>query len=149
MLKGINLMGQSRSILVADDEEGDIMLLQLALRKAGVKSDLLVARDGREAVDYLAGSQLPGRNHVPARPGLFLLDLKMPCMSGFDVLEWLASRPEFKDLPVVVLSSSSNEEDIQKARQMGAREYLVKPSGLQALTRLVQDVHARYLAAAA
>ncbi len=139
-------MGQNQPILVADDEEGDVMLLQIALKKAGVGSDLLVARDGQEAVDYLGGKTLPGQPEAPARPKLFLLDLKMPRMNGFDVLEWLGDRPEYRDLPVVVFSSSCNQEDVNKARQMGAREYLVKPSGIPALVNMMREVHARYCA---
>ncbi|HWH70972.1 MAG TPA: response regulator [Candidatus Sulfotelmatobacter sp.] len=134
-------MAQTAPILVAEDEETDVLLLQIALKKAGLATELIVARDGQEAVDYLSSAAVP--------PGLLLLDLKMPRLNGFDVLAWLETRPELKSLPVVVLSSSSLDTDTHKALAMGAREYLVKPHGLQALVQLLQDVHARYLCSGA
>lgn len=77
-------------------------------------------------------------------PGLLLLDLKMPRMNGFEVMAWVVERPEFQHLPVVVLSSM-NESDMEKARQLGAREYLVKPNDFRNLTKMLQDVAARWL----
>jgi CheY-like chemotaxis protein len=75
-----------------------------------------------------------------------LLDLKMPRVSGFDVLAWLTTRPDLKDLPVLVLSSSSLDSDMHQARAMGARDYLVKPHSIQELVKMLEDIHARYLA---
>jgi len=69
----------------------------------------------------------------------------MPCMHGFEVLEWIATRPEFKDMPVVVLSSSSDESDIQKARQLGARDYFVKPHSIDEWVKILQQLNQRWL----
>jgi CheY-like chemotaxis protein len=136
-------MDRSSPVLVAEDDESDVFLLRLAFQRAGLSTQLIIARDGQEVVDYLS----PGS---PDRllPGLLLLDLKMPRMGGFEVLAWLGAQAALKDLPVLVFSSSSQEADVQKACALGAREYLVKPQEFGDLIRLVQDVHHKYLAAA-
>ena len=79
------------------------------------------------------------------RPQLLLLDVKMPYLSGFEVLEWLSSHAEYRDLPVVMLSSSANESDIARALELGARDYLVKPVGMHQLTDLLKQVREKYL----
>jgi CheY-like chemotaxis protein len=132
-----------KPILVAEDEETDIQLLHLALQKALIPNELVIARDGKEAVDYLSRrAEYPGEAGLPA---LFILDLSMPRMSGFDVLEWLRARPEFQSLAVVVLTSSTFDSDIRKALQLGASGFYVKPSGLAALTDLMRRLQARWL----
>jgi CheY-like chemotaxis protein len=105
----------------------------------------LVVRDGQEAVDYLAGNKPYNDRTAYPFPALVLLDLKMPRMSGFDVLAWLADRSEFKHLPLVVLSSSSDDSDREKARLMGAKEYFVKPHSLLDLVKIIQDLADRWL----
>lgn len=140
-------MASHLPILAAEDEETDCLLLSMALKQAHVPNPLVLAKDGQDAVEYLAG--LPpyeDRTSHPL-PGLLLLDLKMPRMSGFDVLEWLSARPSFRDLPVIVLSSSSNEADIAQARRLGARDYLVKPHDFRKLTQVVAELAARWLVA--
>ena len=133
------------AVLAADDEETDRFLLRTAFERAGVSHPLVLVNDGQEAVDFLmAAQQQAGNGDV--LPRLLLLDIKMPRMNGLEVLYWLAERPEFKDVPALILSSSSQDADMQMARQLGARDYLVKPFGLPALVRLVQDIRARWLA---
>ena len=78
-------------------------------------------------------------------PGLLILDLKMPRMTGFDVLAWLAKHPRLNVLPTVVLSSSSHHADIAKAREMGAKEFYVKPHALKEMTNLLQQLAAQWL----
>lgn len=132
-------------VLSAEDEESDAIILQRAFKRANVPNALVIVKDGQEAVDYLSGSDpyLDRREHP--LPGLILLDLKMPRMSGFDVLSWIAKRPELGSIPVVVLSSSSSDADIRKALQMGAQEYFVKPNGLDQYAPLVHAWRSRWL----
>jgi CheY-like chemotaxis protein len=132
-------------VLVAEDEVSDAIILRLAFQRADVPHPLVIVGDGQEAVDYLAGN-----GHYPDRaihplPALILLDLKMPRMNGLDVLAWLAARPDFKSSPTVVLSSSAAESDMQKARQLGARDYLIKPHGLTDLVKIVKQLYTRWL----
>lgn len=132
-------------ILAAEDEETDCLLLKIALQQAGSSNQLMLVRDGQEAIDYLNGkAPYSNRARYPL-PGLLLLDLKMPRLTGFDVLEWLAGRPEFHYLPVVVLSSSALEADIEKARRLGARDYLIKPHSFRSLILMLQQVTQRWL----
>ena len=139
-------MNASRSIiLAAEDEESDAFFLGMALKKAGVRHQLVIARDGQEAVEYLNGDGVYSDRAKYPLPKLLLLDLKMPRMSGFGVLAWLATHPDFKNLPAVVLSSSAQLTDIEKARELGASDYCVKPNNLKELTRLVQELATRWL----
>ena len=137
--------GDLRPILAAEDEESDRMILELVYQKANLSHPLIIVHDGQEAVDYLSGKGRYGDRAAHPLPGLIVLDLKMPRMNGFDVLAWLAGQPEFKNLPTVILSSSSYEADIQKARQLGARDYFVKPHSFEELIGIVQKIEARCL----
>ena|SRR5215471_13100953 len=139
------MINPSPAVLAAEDEETDRFLLRTAFQRAGVSYPLVLVNDGQEAVEFLTAAAHPQPGNACALPRLVLLDIKMPRMNGLEVLYWLAERPEFKDLPAVILSSSSQDADKQMARQLGARDYLVKPFGLPALVRLVQDISARWL----
>jgi CheY-like chemotaxis protein len=138
----------ARPVLAAEDDEGDAMLLLLAFRRAGIPHPLIVVHDGQEAVDYLNGTAPYADRAMHPLPALLLLDLKMPRLNGFDVLAWWSARPDLCDLPVVVLSSSSHPSDMAKAREMGAREYIVKPHGFAQLSKLLQELCQRWLPAA-
>jgi CheY-like chemotaxis protein len=137
-----------RPILAAEDEESDRIIMQLAFQRANLRCPLVIVRDGAEAVDYLSGKGRYADRTAHPFPALIVLDLKMPRMSGFDVLAWLAMQPELKEIPAVVLSSSSDESDMAKAGQLGAREYFVKPHSLDRLIKLAQEMQTRWLTAA-
>lgn len=131
--------------MAAEDDEGDATLLLLAFRRAEVPHSLIVVHDGEEAIDYLSGNPpYADRSDYPM-PALLLLDLKMPRLNGFDVLSWWSERSDLRDLPVVVLSSSSHPSDMAKAKEMGAREYIVKPHGFAQLSKLLQELCGRWL----
>jgi len=136
-------------VLYAEDEESDAFLLQRAFEKVNGSHPLIVVKDGQEAVNYLSARQPSHDRSDHPIPALILLDLKMPRMTGFDVLRWIARRPELKAVPVIVLSSSSAEADMRKARELGARDYLVKPHHLAEYLTIAQDLHARWLNPAA
>jgi CheY-like chemotaxis protein len=138
-----------RPILAAEDEESDRMILEVAFRRAKLSRPLVIVRDGEEAVDYLSGKGHFGDRSAHPLPALVVLDLKMPRMSGFDVLSWLARQPELREIPAVVLSSSADESDMGKAWQLGAREYFVKPHSLDELIKIAHQLQARCLTAAA
>src|SRR3974390_1679333 len=132
-------------ILVADDDENDVIFLRRAFERAGVMNPLFITRDGEEAIKYLAGTPpYDDRAQYPL-PGLFLLDLKMPRINGFDVLTWVSQRSELKGLILVVLSSSDHEQDMRKARDLGVHEYMTKPSDFQNLVDLMLQLKQRWL----
>src|SRR5438445_4742341 len=103
-------ISNARHVLVADDDENDVFLLRRAFQKAGLPHRLIHVRDGQEAINYLGGET----SQNGTKPKLFLLDLKMPLVDGFDVLRWLRARPEKNSLPVVVLCSSTLTADKNK-----------------------------------
>ena len=125
------------TLLVAEDNLGDFVLLSRMLTRMNVQCNVVRAEDGRHAVDYLAHC---GDPPLQARPSHFLLDLKMPMLSGFEVLSWLRSEPRFRDLPVIVLSSSSIDADVAKVEDLKVDAYLVKPSGLDELAHVVRKI---------
>jgi CheY-like chemotaxis protein len=127
-------------ILLIDDDAADVFLVRRAFTKLGLGSHLIVVNDGDEAIRYLNGDdKYADREHFPI-PVLILLDLKMPRKTGFEVLAWLRSRPALRRLPVVVLTSSNQLPDINRAYDVGANSYLVKtanPQAMQELTNII------------
>ena len=130
-------MDTKRLILIVEDDEDDITLLQAAIRRAEVRNPVKVVRDGAEAIKYLEGvGAFEDRLAYPF-PGALFLDLKLPKLNGFDVLQWMKEHKECKVIPVMVLTASAVERDVTKAYQMGANSFMVKPSSLDKLTELV------------
>ncbi|HLH56911.1 MAG TPA: response regulator [Verrucomicrobiae bacterium] len=121
-------------LLLVEDDPTDLFILQRALRKANVTLPQHVATNGEEAINYLSGvNQFSELSAFPIPCAVFL-DLKMPFISGFEVLEWVRSQPQLCDLNVVVLTGSSVERDRERALALGAKAYLVKPPTPQVLS---------------
>jgi CheY-like chemotaxis protein len=134
-------------ILVAEDEEADVFLLNRARERAEIPNPLVCVTDGEGIVQYLTSAP---PFHDRARhpfPGLILLDLKMPRMTGFEVLAWVKARPEFHHIPIVVLTSSNHGTDRQQAMELGAKQYLVKPTSITELIPMLKELHAQWLGA--
>jgi len=133
------------TVLCVDDSTDDTLLLQHACRRAGVKFALQAVDDGEKAIEYLAGAENFSDRATYPVPRLVLLDLKMPSKTGFEVLEWLRLRPEYKSLQVAVFTSSQHESDIHEAYRKGANCFLTKPVEYESLVQLVkaldQSVH--------
>lgn len=137
--------GRQKPVLAAEDEESDAFMLGIAFERAGLTNPLVIVRDGQEAVDYLTGQGAYAERAAYPMPALVLLDLKMPRMNGLEVLTWMEDRPEFADLPAVVLSSSSDQSDIRRARAAGAQDYFVKPHSIRGLIDIVEALRTRWL----
>jgi CheY-like chemotaxis protein len=120
-------MNPTGSLLLVEDDEADVLLLRRAFKEAELQNPLHVARDGQEAIDFLARPWLPPADRLPA---LVLLDLKMPRRTGPEVLAWMRERPVFCTVPVIVFSSSANRNDIEQAYSLGANAFMVKPPSL-------------------
>jgi CheY-like chemotaxis protein len=127
----------SIAILYVEDEETDVMLLQHVLTKAGIHNPVQTVKDGKAAMDYLAGNPPFEDRQLHPLPRLMLLDLNLPYWSGFEVLEWLRQQPQLRRLPVVIFTSSNRPDDIARAYDAGANAYLVKPNALADLSSLV------------
>jgi CheY-like chemotaxis protein len=138
-------MLQEATILLAEDDPNDVILMRRAFNRARLANPLKVVPDGEEAIAYLDGQGLyADRDHYPF-PLLVLLDLKMPKRNGLEVLEWIRSRPELKDLSVVVLTSSEEQPNIHKAFALGASSYLVKPAEFEDLVDMMRRLHGYWL----
>ncbi|HUR58103.1 MAG TPA: response regulator [Opitutaceae bacterium] len=111
-------------MLIIDDDDNDRILMQRALRARGLR-DISEATDGEEAVDLLARWE---NDAAAARPGLLLLDLRLPQKDGFEVLRWLRRRPSWLSTPVIVLTNSDAAEDVRRAHELGCNAYVVKPT---------------------
>ena len=129
-------------ILLVEDNPDDEFLTRDALRTGGITHDVVVVRDGAEAVEWI----FSGDNSSPPRsPDLVLLDLKLPKMSGFDVLERIRSNSRTRGLPVVILTSSSEHQDIQRSYATGANSYVRKPVNFAEFVRAVQALGVYWL----
>lgn len=132
-------------ILLVEDNRDDVLMIQRAFHKANFHNPLQVVADGDAAVLYLSGQgPYSDRDQYPL-PVLILLDLKLPRRSGFEVLEWLRQQPGLKRLLVVVLTSSRENIDINRAYELGANSYLVKPVKFAALLELVKNLNLYWL----
>jgi len=127
----------NQTILWVEDDADDVVLIGHAIHKAGLDRPMLV-RDGGEAVAYLSGtSPFSDRSAYPI-PSLILLDLKLPKMSGFEVLRWLRGIPELRRIPVIMFTSSNQKTDIDRAYDLGANAYLLKSVDHQDLVGALQ-----------
>ena len=125
-------------ILHIEDNPDDVMLVGLAFTKAGVSAKLEVATDGEKAIATL-------ESNGETLPSCVLLDVKLPSISGFDVLSWIRRQPRFKRLPVIMLTSSMLPADINRAYDLGANSYLVKPPELDTLITLAKTIDLYWL----
>lgn len=115
-----------KRILLAEDNANDVELTLAALRANRLANEVIVVRDGAEAVDYLR-RQGSYADRTPGLPALMLLDLKMPKVDGLEVLRIVKEDPELRTLPVVVLTSSREEQDLVRSYDLGVNAYVVKP----------------------
>src|ERR1041384_2734772 len=118
---------QGAVILLVEDNEEDILLMKRAFRNAHIANPLRVVKDGEEALQYLAGNGPYADRGRHPMPFLVLLDLRLPKLSGFEVLAWIRDQSELAELTVVVLTGSDHVPDATKARELGANSYMVKP----------------------
>jgi len=135
------------TILHVEDDPNDVLLIARAFRKADSSAQLRVVNDGEQALHYLGGmNSFANREQFPL-PSLVLLDLKLPRKSGIEVLEWMRTRPLLKRIPVVMLTSSRQPVDINRAYDLGVNAYLVKPVNFDGLVEMVKMVDQFWLRA--
>lgn len=114
-------------ILLVEDREDDVLLVKRAFAKAGLNNPLYVVNDGEQAIAYLMGdSPFSNQSEYPL-PDIILLDLKMPRFDGFETLAWIRKQPGIRALPIIVLTSSDEIRDVNRAYALGANSFLVKP----------------------
>lgn len=131
-------MEPKKTILLVDDSDTDLDLIALAFRKAQFNNPVQRVHNGEEAIAYLKGdAPYSDRNKFPL-PAVMLLDLTMPKKNGFDVLSWLRTQSGLRRIPVIILTASMHLGDIERAFELGANSFLVKPCDLNELTEMIR-----------
>jgi CheY-like chemotaxis protein len=128
------------TILIIDDDQNDALLLELAFSMGEVKTDLHFVLDGQEAIAYLEGKPPFENRCLHPEPGLILLDLKMPKVSGFHVLEWLRDHRSLSKTPIAVLTGSDAPDQVALSYALGADAFLIKPCDFSRLASMVQSL---------
>jgi CheY-like chemotaxis protein len=125
-------------ILLVEDDDNDVLFMRLAMEKAGLNVPLQVARDGKEALNYLCGDNgFSDRQKFPL-PCLVLLDLRLPRLPGQEVLRWVRAQPNLNYLPMIIFSSSNQDVDVRQAYEAGADSYVIKPARPRDLTEIIR-----------
>lgn len=133
------------TVLYVEDEESDATFMRKAFAVKGLEATLRVASDGRAAIEYLSGTGKYGDRREYPLPAVVLLDLNLPLVPGFEVLQWMRNHPDFAKTPVMVFSSSTREDDRVKARELGANGFVTKPSSWLEFGRVVEDLKEQWL----
>lgn len=129
---------QSLTILYAEDDEDDRLLVAEALAESQLPNDLRFVTDGEELLDYLQGRGKYAAPGAAPRPGLVLLDLNMPRKDGREALRAIRADPSLSRIPIVVLTTSKAEEDVARTYDLGATSYIVKPLGFERMVEVVR-----------
>ena len=132
-------------ILLVEDDPNDALIAERAIKQSGIARWIIRLHDGDEAIKYLSGEAPYSDRKASPLPVLILLDLKMPRVSGFDVLTWIRERPEVASIPVVVLTGSGLARDRTEAEKLGAVGYEVKPVDFNDLLDIVENIGTRWL----
>lgn len=132
-------------VLFADDDERQAFLTTRAFKQAGVLHPLVVVTEGNAAIDYLAGNGRYADRAAHPLPCLLLLDQKLPGCSGLDVLQWVRTQSPVCTLPVLLLSSSNFDGDVQAAYLLGANGYLVKPASFEEMLAMAKAIKEYWL----
>jgi len=134
-------MSDMHTILIVEDNATDVMLIRRAFAKLNIGNPVQVVGDGDRAVDYLSGRDAYGDRAQFPLPAFVLLDLKLPRRSGLEVLAWLRAQDGLRRLPVVMLTSSRQSQDVNSAYELGANSYLVKPVEFDDLQELLGTIN--------
>jgi two-component system, response regulator len=128
-----------KTILLVEDDSSDAELTLLALRRSNISNKVIVARDGEEALEFLhgGGEAALSEHGLERLPAVVLLDLKLPKMSGLDVLRKIRSDPRTRRVPVVILTSSVEEKDVLEGYELGANSFICKPVDFEKFTEAV------------
>ena len=145
-MNSVNSVDNQPVVLVAEDRDEDLFILRRAFEQLGFHTPVQYVRNGEQAIAYLAGEgRFANRVEYPL-PNLLLLDLKMPRKNGFEVLNWIQQRPELNTLRTVVLTTSDDIFEVNRAYKLGASSFLTKPLNFTEFRDMIQAVHIYWLA---
>ena len=128
-----------KPILLVEDNPNDLELTLIALDKSQLANDVVIARDGAEALDYLLGRGAHATRAL-GNPAVVLLDLKLPKVDGLEVLHEIRSTPGLKSVPVVMLTSSKEEQDLLRSYELGVNAYVIKPVDFKEFVKAIADL---------
>jgi len=132
-------MQMLKPIVLVEDNPKDLELTLIALEEARLANEVVILRDGAEAIEYLSfGGQWKDRER--GNPAVILLDIKLPKLSGLEVLQWIRTQPDLRNVPVVVLTSSSQEPDVLRSYELGVNAYVIKPVRFEEFVKAVQQL---------
>jgi CheY-like chemotaxis protein len=137
-------MAKHSPILLVEDNPRDVELIQRAFRQARMANPIKVVRDGAEAMEYLSGEGIYADRAEYPLPFLVLLDLNLPRVSGFEVLQWIRTQSALTKLNVVILTSSKESIDTERAYALGANSYLNKPGNFEQLVMLMNSLELQW-----
>jgi two-component system, response regulator len=133
-------------VLLVEDNEDDVTLTEMAFKKGQISGKLAVVVDGQEALDFIF-YQDKYTNRTPVKnPALILLDLKLPYVSGLDVIQEIRANNDTNQIPVVMLTSSIEEKDRTDINRLGANDFIIKPTGYAHFIEVIQQIKAKWLA---
>ena len=128
-------------ILLVEDNPDHVMLIKTILEENNFLNEIYVVTDGQEALDYMYHRGKYADESKAPRPGLILLDLKLPKVDGFEVLSQLKSDPELKSIPIIILTTSSQDEEIVRGYALGANSYVAKPVKFSEFAEKIKNLH--------
>jgi CheY-like chemotaxis protein len=131
-------MNKKQTILLVDDSDNDLFLMRQAFKKAEFQRPLQTVPNGEDAIAYLSGEGCYSDRTQYPLPVVMLLDLNMPRKNGFEVLTWARAVPELKRMSIIILTASSRSEDVERAFDLGANAFLVKPATLDQLIIMIR-----------
>lgn len=131
---------KNKNILLVEDNPDDQELIRMSFEESRIANELIIMNDGVQALDYLFGTGTYAGRDASDMPHIILLDLKLPKLSGQEVLERLRDDPRTKRIPVVILTSSSEEDDILASYQLGANSYIRKPVDFNRFTEAIKHL---------
>jgi two-component system response regulator len=130
-----------------EDDEVDTMFMKMAFARQGMESALQVVGDGRKALEYLSGADEHADQNAYPIPSVVLLDLILPEVPGYDVLRWIRTHPDFARTPVIVFSSSTREDDRVRSFELGANDFVPKPSSGTKFDEVVHGLKKKWIGA--
>jgi CheY-like chemotaxis protein len=131
-------MSADDPILLVEDNPDDVVFMKRAIRQAGILQPFSIAEHGQDAIDYLSRSGRYVDQASSPVPRLIFLDLKLPYKSGLEVLQWIRAHDSLKTIPVIILTTSAEASDVERAYCLGANAYLVKPANMSELTNILK-----------
>lgn len=138
-IKTMNEMSQF-TVLLVEDDLNDIFLVKRAFKRAQVTNPLQVVTDGAEAIQYLQGKGKYADRRTYPLPKLIVMDIRMPRKTGFEVLEWVKNDGQLKRIPIIIVSSSDSPQEINRAYELGANAYMIKPMDFKSVENLFQSI---------